>query len=153
MVYASVDDVKGRWISSSLLPDEDVIRAYLEDASTLIDSDPLISPPVAARVSSEPGLASKAKLVCIRMVLRCLTNPDQVRSGSHGTGPFSDTITYATETLSGSVGLTDEDRALLNGGGRRIGSVLPRTDEPGSGLNGFLYPSQIINWPASDREE
>lgn len=144
-MYASVEDVKARWIASSLPPDDDVIAAYIADAAILIDADSKIQPPVADRIDSEPGLADRARIVCVRAALRCLYNPDQVRSVAGTNGPFTDTTTYAAESLQGSVSLTDEDRALLTPRAARVASVMPyREGGAGEGEN-VLFWRQIIN--------
>ncbi|MBD3689871.1 hypothetical protein H8R18_01290 [Nanchangia anserum] len=148
MVYADVADVHGRWVASAIPPDDDVIARYLEDATALIDADAKITPPVAERLGIEPGLDVRARIVCVRMVMRCLTNPDQVRSRAETDGPYSGTLTYATETLAGALAVTDDDRALLSPRKRgRVSSILPYpvntwpdTETP------RLDPKQVVNY-------
>lgn len=130
MVYATVSDVLDRWISSTLPPDNKVIEKYLTDASLLIDSDPDIYPPVSDRIDTEPGLRDRVGLVCVRMVMRCLSNPDNVRQMSEGASPYSASVTYGAETLGG-LELTDKDREALRPrgwGSRRVVSVGPVFD-------------------------
>lgn len=137
MVYATVQDVLDRWISSQLPPDSKVIEKYLGDAQMLIDGDPDIYPPVASRIDSEPGLRERAALVCVRMVIRCLSNPDNVRQMQEAATPYSASITYGAETLGG-LELTDKDRAMLRPpgwGARRVVSVGPVFD--GATKGGF----------------
>lgn len=151
MVYADVADVKARWIATTPPPADEVIRAYLEDATALIDADTKITPPVAERLDTEPTLAARARIVAARMVMRLLTNPDQIRSTSETDGPFSGTLTYATETLSGALGLTDADRALLSPMRRKVSTIMPYIERQFDAGAGVLYPSQVINLPEDDR--
>ena len=106
--YATAQDILSRWIASTLPPDETVISSYLADASVLMDAE---FPDLAQRVKSDPATRARAAVVARRMVMRVLTNPDQIRQVNETSGPFSGGVTYAAETLNGLY-LSDEDRAV-----------------------------------------
>lgn len=110
--WASIADLRARWIASTYQPDDAVIETFLEDASVIIDS---AYPDLRDRAKQDTSgvVAARARLVCCRMVMRVLTNPDMLRSVQDTTGPFSGGVTYAAETLSGLY-LSAEDRALLS---------------------------------------
>lgn len=111
MAYATVQDVLDRWISSVMPPDNAVIEKYVDDASALLDADrELVN--LAERTKNDDVLSHKVRMVVSRMVLRCLTNPDNIRATNETSGPFTGSITYATETLGGLY-VSDSDRDLL----------------------------------------
>lgn len=145
MTYAHVQDVLNRWIASSLPPSQETITAYLEDATDLIDSE---FPTLAHRITTDTVLARRAKIVATRMVMRVLTNPDQLRTSMETTGPFSGSVTYAAETLNGLY-LSDEDRALLSPEPARLPQAFSIDTTPGHNATDahVLYGSQIMNMP------
>ena len=146
MPYATADDVIRRWIASTLPPDKETITGYLEDATVLIDAE---FPDLAARAAANPVIAARAAVVARRMVMRVLTNPDQLRSTSETTGPFSGGVTYATETLNGLY-LSDEDRALLSAVPTRTQIAFSIDPTPAARAAGpVLYTTQIANTPES----
>ena len=146
MPYATADDVIRRWIASTLPPDKETITGYLEDATVLIDAE---FPDLAARAAANPVIAARAAVVARRMVMRVLTNPDQLRSTSETTGPFSGGVTYATETLTG-VSLPDGDRAPLSAVPPRTQIAFSTAPPPAARAAGpVLYTSQIANTPES----
>ncbi|MDK8236792.1 hypothetical protein [Actinomyces urogenitalis] len=147
--YATAQDILSRWIASTLPPDETVISSYLADASVLMDAE---FPDLAQRVKSDPATRARAAVVARRMVMRVLTNPDQIRQVNETSGPFSGGVTYAAETLNGLY-LSDEDRALLSASPARTQQAwaidptpAPTTtpDEP------VLYGTQVVTLPEVD---
>lgn len=105
-------------------------------------------PQLEANCEADEDCANRARMVCARMVIRVLTNPDQHRQVQDTTGPFSGSITFGVETLGGLT-LTQEDRALLaKAPARRVFSIAPagfkalRGDDGGDSV---LYAEQIVN--------
>lgn len=145
--WATVHDVTSRWIASTMAPQDEVVSAYLDDASELIDAE---FPDLRARAARAPQVGRRARLVCVRMVMRVLTNPDMVRSVQDTTGPFSGGVTYAAETLSGLY-LSDDDRALLRPDPARTQQAFtidptPLPRDPGP----VLYGRQVLGLPQED---
>lgn len=110
--YAGVDDVKTRWIASTLPPANSVIEEFLSEAAVIIDAE---YPMLRKQVSGNKDLQERLRLVSARMVIRAIQNPDRVRQVQETTGPFSGGVTFAAETL-GDMRLTVDDRAILTGG-------------------------------------
>lgn len=151
VAYAQHKDIAARWIASTLPPDTEVINGYLEDATILIDAE---FPDLRQRIATDPSgsIRNRARLVCCRMVLRVLTNPDQVRQVQDTTGPFSGSVTYAAETLAGLY-LSDDDRALLSAGPARTQQAFTIDPTPTPRISPTaLYTSQITGWPADGEE-
>lgn len=103
-------DVLARWVASTPPPDDGVVTQYLADAEELLAVE---FPLLQSRAREDPVFARRAKLAICRMVLRTLSNPDNVRSIQDTTGPFSGSVTYGSETLGG-LEVTDAERAILD---------------------------------------
>jgi hypothetical protein len=109
VAYASAEDVLSRWIGPNKPDDDDLVENYLEDAETIIRFE---NPDLDQRIVDETNLRSLVNLVERRMVTRALKNPELLRQVAEGTGPFTESKTYGTETLAG-LELTDGDRVFL----------------------------------------
>lgn len=109
--YAVFDDVEARWVSSVFIPSPAVVNAYLADATMVMDAE---LPTLRAMTDSDTEARDRATFICARMVIRVLSNPDQVRSTQDATGPFSESVTYSTESLAGLT-LTAQDKRFLMG--------------------------------------
>ena len=109
MTIAAPTDVTSRWIGSAPIPEDAVIKTYLEDVEVMIRH---AFPALTSRLAEEDGLTDRVKLVEVRAVIRALKNPDQIRQTAITTGPFTESETMGTETLSG-LALTDVDLAFL----------------------------------------
>lgn len=143
-IFATVEDVRSRWIASSIMPERETVQAYLEDASMIMAAE---YPQLQANCESDSECARRARLVCSRMVMRVLTNPDQHRQVQETTGPFAGTVTFGAETLGGLM-LTQEDRALLaKAPSRRVFSIAPVGFDrlTSSDEDPVLYVEQVVN--------
>lgn len=109
--YAVFDDVETRWVSSVFIPAPEVVNAYLADATMVMDAE---LPTLRAMTDSDKEAKDRATFICARMVIRVLSNPDQVRSTQDATGPFSESVTYSAESLAGLT-LTAQDKRFLMG--------------------------------------
>lgn len=123
-MWASVDDVRRRWMGSSWDFTDEQVQALLDDAEDAVRAAvPSVNADIAANVLPVERVT---RVVC-RVVLRVLRNPDGKRSTNVTTGPFSQNETYAGDN-PGEVYLTDEDRRDLEGSRarrRRAFTVMP----------------------------
>lgn len=110
MTYATPEDVTSRWIGPNFPDSDELIQKYLDDAELMIRYE---FPDLDTRVNTDAYLASRVRLVEVRMVTRALKNPELVRQVQSTTGPFSEGKTYGAETLAGLV-FTAEDSAFLS---------------------------------------
>lgn len=123
-MWASVDDVRRRWMGSSWDFTDEQVRALLDDAEDAVRAT---VPSVDADIAANVLPAERVTRVVCRVVLRVLRNPDGKRSTNVTTGPFSQNETYAGDN-PGEVYLTDEDRRDLEGSRarrRRAFTVMP----------------------------
>lgn len=111
-MYASADDVLERWLGGNP-PTEDVIDTFIFDAETLVNFE---FPDLAAAVEAEDIPAGQVRFVVCQMVIRALSNPNNLRSTSEGIDSYSRTVTYAGDD-PGSLWLTDQERVLLTNAG------------------------------------
>ena len=116
--WASPDDVRARWLGTDALPDDAVIQAWITDAETIIFAE---YPELAARLTDDPDGSWRARVVyvAVQLTIQALKNPDGVRQSARTSGPFTESVTYGTETISGAMALTPAHRALLSGGRAR----------------------------------
>lgn len=123
-MWASVDDVRRRWMGSSWDFTDGQVQALLDDAEDAVRA---VVPSVDADIAANVLPAERVTRVVCRVVLRVLRNPDGKRSTNVTTGPFSQNETYAGDN-PGEVYLTDEDRRDLEGSRarrRRAFTVFP----------------------------
>lgn len=123
-MWASVDDVRRRWMGSSWDFTDGQVQALLDDAEDAVRA---AVPSVDAAIAANVLPTERVTRVVCRVVLRVLRNPDGKRSTNVTTGPFSQNETYAGDN-PGEVYLTDEDRRDLEGSRarrRRAFTVLP----------------------------
>lgn len=113
--WASAADVKSRWIGSTALPEDVIIESWLDDARTVIEAE---YPDLDDRLAEATDNVLSRRVVYVQrsLVMSALANPDGVRQAATTTGPFSEQITYGTETLSQAMALTAEHRAMLSPG-------------------------------------
>jgi hypothetical protein len=137
-VVVTADDVISRWVGSNP-PDLVAVGAFIEDASTLVRFE---FPDIEARIDADlddGGVPSEqVRLVIVRVVLRALRNPDNVRSRSDG--PFS--TTYAGDN-PGDLWLTDDERAMLSGQRRTGGRAFTVDPTPAGAGTGWLTPGGV----------
>lgn len=117
--YATAADVRGRWIASSLPPDDTILEKYLYEATLIIDAE---YPQLRKQSATDPDLLERLKIVASRMVTRTVQNPDRIRQIQEGAGPFTEGMTYDAATL-GDMRLTADDVAILMGGSYRSGKA------------------------------
>lgn len=118
-LYATAQDVRDRWIASTLPPDDAILEKYLYEAALIIDAE---YPHLRKQSATDPDLTERLKIVSARMVTRAVQNPDRVRQIQESTGPFTGGMTYDAATL-GDMRLTPDDTAILLGGSYRAGKA------------------------------
>ena len=111
-LWATVDDVLGRWIGDDAPCDAALIEAWIADAETLILAE---FPTIQDRLEAGTITLDRLRLVVARMVTRAFRNPTGTRQRQETTGPFTGSITYGGDH-PGDLWLTAEERALLGGG-------------------------------------
>lgn len=116
--YATPDDVRSRWLSSTALPSEDTIQLWLDDAEVLIFSE---YPTLTESLTNDPdgSLRSRVIYVEVQLVSTALKNPEAVRQNSRTAGTYTESTTFGTETLSQAMELTPAHRAMLSGGAKK----------------------------------
>lgn len=129
-VWASRDDVLGRWVGNDRPTDLDLVDQLVLDAETAIVA---VFPSIGDRITDDSLPVERVQLVVARMVTRAIRNPEGVRSRQEGTGPFSGSVTFGGDN-PGELWLTDQERDLLspNGYGRQqaftISTIAPAPD-------------------------
>lgn len=143
MTVATPDDVEKRWSSPKPFPDAETVQAHLDDAETICLAE---FPDLLERIAADPSGQLEKNLVYVecQLALQVLTNPEQLRQTSQTSGPFTTSVTYGTETLSGRMGLSPQQRQLL-GGDKARAYTIGISPEPRYRTE--LLPSQIINYP------
>lgn len=142
--WATAEDVKSRWIGSAALPEDTVIDSWLDDARTVIEAE---YPDLDDRLSSAQDNVLSRRVVYVQraLVMQALANPDGVRQAATTTGPFSEQITYGTETLSQAMALTAEHRAMLSPGAGGKAFQIDMVPKPAAGQN--LLAGAWVNGP------
>jgi hypothetical protein len=125
-VWATVQDVKARWLTGEVPATDAQVQTLVDDAEDLVLSE---FPGMETLVADGTVRQSTVVRVVSRMVLRVLRNPDGIRQIQETTGQFTGSQTYAGDN-PGEVYLTDQDRRDLTGkrGARRAFTVstIPR---------------------------
>ncbi|WP_312715474.1 hypothetical protein [Corynebacterium flavescens] len=131
--YATPDDVRRRWLSSTPLPADETIQSWLDDAEVLIFAE---FPKLADSLTTDPDgtLRTRVIYVEVQLVSTALKNPEAVRQNSRTAGVFTESTTYGTETLSQAMELTPAHRAMLSGGAKKH-----------TGFDMTAKPSALIN--------
>lgn len=109
MAYATVADLAARWRPLST-EEQTRASALLDDASVWLDT---LRPAVAAQAVPGGPLEAAARILVVTAVRRAMLAPDGVRQTSTGTGPYSDSVTYANP--AGNVYFTDAELVLVDG--------------------------------------
>lgn len=141
-MWATVDDVKDRYIGGDLPATDGEIQTLIDDAEDIIVRE---IPDVESLVSSGEIPVARVRRIVAKMVIRVLRNPDGYRSTNLTSGPFSQGYTWAGDN-PGELTLTDEDKDdLLPGlGGQRAFSVdmMPET----AGAEGWRWGCRDTGW-------
>lgn len=113
--WATPEDVRARWVGTDPLPADEVIQAWINDAETVIFAE---YPEIADRLTMDPDGVWRSRVVYVaaQLTIQALRNPDGVRQSARTSGPFTESVTYGTETISGMMSLTPAHRAMLAGG-------------------------------------
>jgi hypothetical protein len=107
-VWATVADVKNRWVGAGEPTDDSLIQALLDDAETIILSK---YPLIQDRITAETLPLAVVKMVAVRMVTRVLRNPENLSSWQQTTGPFSQSRTFGSGNLD--IWISEEEEELL----------------------------------------
>lgn len=145
MTIATVDDVKDRWTAADPLPGDEKLQALLDDAELVcVAAVPALMEKVAQ--DSTGQLEKNVIYVECQLVMQVLVNPKGIRQVSNTSGPFSQAITYGSETIRAGVVLSSQQLQLLGAGKGRMFTIdmTPKRSEFG------LSPSQVINLPEGD---
>lgn len=126
MAYTTPEDIRSRWLSTDPLPDDTVIKAWIEDAETLIFSE---VPSLSDQLTDDPEGAWEKRLiyVTVHLVSGVLKNPEGVRQRSQTAGAFTDSVTFGSETIAQAMRLTPMHRAMLTPSGPKRHSGLDMT--------------------------
>lgn len=127
--WATVIDVKDRYIGGDLPASDSEIQVLLDDAEDIVRRE---VPNVDDLILSEDIPEARMRRVLANMVIRVLRNPDGYRSTNLTSGPFTQGYTWAGDN-PGTLTLTDEDKDdLMPGiGGQRAFSVDMMPDTAG----------------------
>lgn len=121
-MFATVEDVKSRWLTGAVPATDGQLLTLIEDAEDIILGE---FPNVAVDVPE-----GRVVRVVARMVMRVLRNPEGHRTVAEATGPFSGSTTFGGEN-PGELYLTDDDRRDL-GGKRSSGRAFTVSTIPGA---------------------
>ena len=129
-MWATVDDIKDRYIGGDLPATDGEIQVLIDDAEDIIRRE---VPNIEDLTDSGEIPENRVRRIVAKMVIRVLRNPDGYRSTNLTSGPFSQGYTWAGDN-PGELTLTDEDKDdLLPGtGGQRAYSVDMMPDSAGS---------------------
>lgn len=110
-MFATVDDIKSRWLTGTVPATDAQILTLIGDAEDIIVGE---FPTLEADVIAGRVTATRVARVVARMIHRVLRNPDGVRTVQETTGPFSGSTTYGGDN-PGELHLTDDDRRDIGG--------------------------------------
>lgn len=127
--WATVTDVKDRYIGGDLPASDSEIQVLLDDAEDIVRRE---IPTIEDLIASGEVPAHRVLRIVAKMVIRVLRNPDGYRSTNLTSGPFSQGYTWAGDN-PGELTLTDEDKDdLMPGiGGQRAFAVDMFSDTAG----------------------
>ena len=140
-MWATVDDIKDRYIGGDLPASDAEIQVLIDDAEDIIRRE---VPDVEDLIESGEIPENRVRRIVAKMVIRVLRNPDGYRSTNLTSGPFSQGYTWAGDN-PGELTLTDEDKDdLLPGmGGQRAFTVDLMPEDAGD-LGPWRYP--LSSW-------
>ena len=129
-MWATVDDIKDRYIGGDLPATDGEIQVLIDDAEDIIRRE---VPDIEELIDSGEVPENRVRRIVAKMVIRVLRNPDGYRSTNLTSGPFSQGYTWAGDN-PGELTLTDEDKDdLMPGmGGQRAYSVDMMPDDAGA---------------------
>ena len=129
-MWATVDDIKDRYIGGDLPATDGEIQVLIDDAEDIIRRE---IPDIEELIDSGEVPENRVRRIVAKMVIRVLRNPDGYRSTNLTSGPFSQGYTWAGDN-PGELTLTDEDKDdLMPGmGGQRAYSVDMMPDDAGA---------------------
>jgi hypothetical protein len=107
MAWATFEDVRDRWVGSTIPTDADLVSALILDAEAVIL---LEYPRIQARIDSGALPAAIVKMVVVRMVTRVLRNPENLTYWQQNTGPFAQGRTFGADR---DIWLTSEEEEML----------------------------------------
>lgn len=115
MAWATVQDIRDRWLDGELPYTDEQVQTMVEDAEDIIAAEYRT---VDARIASGELSTARVVRVVARMVVRVLKNPDGVRQRQETRGSFTGSVTYGGDN-PGELYLSDEDRRDLGGSAGR----------------------------------
>ena len=123
MGWATVQDIRDRWLDGELPYTDEQVQTMVEDAEDIIAAE---FPSLEAKVARGEVTQGRVVRVVARMIVRVLKNPDGVRQRQETRGSFTGSITYGGDN-PGELYLSDEDRRDLGGraGRGRAFSFMP----------------------------
>ena len=129
-MWATVDDIKDRYIGGDLPATDGEMQVLIDDAEDIIRRE---VPDIEELIDSGEVPENRVRRIVAKMVIRVLRNPDGYRSTNLTSGPFSQGYTWAGDN-PGELTLTDEDKDdLMPGmGGQRAYSVDMMPDDAGA---------------------
>lgn len=142
--YASPKYVLDNWIGSDKPESEELVQFWLTEAEVLLLNDRELRD-LEERLESDEEGVKLTRLMAIaerRMVTRALKNPDNQRQINTTTGPYTDSVTLASESFYGLEVTAAEHKLLSSQTSRGAGtaSTLPSEvpDHPlvGAWVNG-----------------
>src|SRR5699024_5282641 len=105
-MWATVDDIKDRYIGGDLPASDAEIQVLIDDAEDIIRRE---VPNIEDLTDSGEIPENRVRRIVAKMVIRVLRNPDGYRSTNLTSGPFSQGYTWAGDN-PGELTLTDEDQ-------------------------------------------
>lgn len=120
-MWATADDVKGRWLTGEIPATDTQLVTLIGDAEDIIVGE---FPNIQADIDAGAVPMGRVARVVSRMVIRLLRNPEGLRQVQETTGPTAGGYTYGGDH-PGELYLTDDDRRDLAGkkAGRRAFTV------------------------------
>ncbi len=123
--YASPKYVLDNWIGSDKPESTELVQFCLTEAEVLLLNDRDLSD-LEERLESDEEGAKLTRLMAIaerRMVTRALKNPDNQRQVNTTTGPYTDSVTLAAESLTGLEVTAAELKLLSSHSSRGAGTA------------------------------
>lgn len=111
MAWATVNDVRARWLDGDLPYTDGQVQSLVDDAEDIISAE---FPNLDQRIASNEVSLVRVVRVVSRMVARVLKNPDGVRQRQETRGSFTGSVTYGGDN-PGELYLSDDDRRDLGG--------------------------------------
>jgi len=111
MGWATVQDIRDRWLDGELPYTDEQVLTLVEDAEDIIAAE---FPTLEQKVARGEVTQGRVVRVVARMIVRVLKNPDGVRQRQETRGSFTGSITYGGDN-PGELYLADEDRRDLGG--------------------------------------